>query len=133
MKTSYLIDTDWIIDHFNEVEKVTNELEKLAPEGLAVSIISLAELYEGIYYSRDPTRSERTLEDFLASGLAIFGIDEGICKIFGKERGKLRKQGKLIGDFDLLIASTCLYHNLTLLTNNRKHYEVVEGLKIISV
>jgi predicted nucleic acid-binding protein len=40
---------------------------------------------------------------------------------------------KLIGDFDLLIASTCLHHNLTLLTNNRKHYKMVEGLKILSL
>jgi len=133
MSVSYLIDTDWIIDHFNKIERVTKKLEELAPGGLALSIISLAELYEGIYYSRDPTRSERTLKDFLASGVVILGINEGICKIFGIERGKLRKQGKLIGDFDLLIASTCLYHDLSLLTNNRKHFELVERLEIISI
>jgi len=52
---------------------------------------------------------------------------------FGKERGGLRKKGRIIGDFDLLIASTCIYYDLIVLTNNRKHYEVVEGLKIISV
>jgi tRNA(fMet)-specific endonuclease VapC len=96
-------------------------------------IVSLAELYEGIYYSRDPTRSERILKDFLVSGVLVLGINEGICEIFGKERGKLRKQGKIIGDFDLLIASTCLYHDLSLLTNNRKHFEVMERLEIISV
>jgi len=39
----------------------------------------------------------------------------------------------MIGDFDLLIASTCLHHRLTLLTNNRKHYEMVDGLKILSL
>jgi len=133
MKPAYLIDTDWIIDHFNEVERITRKLEELAPEGLAVSIISLAELYEGIYYSRDPARSERNLKEFLDSSLTIFGITEGICTIFGKERGRLRKQGKIIGDFDLLIASTCLYHDLILLTNNRKHYEVVEELKVVSI
>jgi len=89
MKLSYLIDTDWIIDHFNKIERITRKLEELAPEGLAVSIISLAELYEGIYYSRDPVRSERKLKEFFDSGLRIFGITEGICKIFGKERGRL--------------------------------------------
>ena len=132
MSVSYIIDTDWIIDHFNKIEKVTKKLEELAPEGLALSIISLAELHEGIYYSRDPTRSERTLKDFLASGVVILGINEAISEIFGIERGKLRKQGKIIGDFDLLIASTCLYHDLSLLTNNRKHFELVERLEIIS-
>jgi len=54
MNVFYLIDTDWIIDHFNKVEKVTKKLEELTAQGLALSIISLAELYEGIYYSRDP-------------------------------------------------------------------------------
>jgi len=58
MNVSYLIDTDWVIDHFNKIEKVTRKLEELAPQGLALSIVSLAELYEGIYYSRDPVLSE---------------------------------------------------------------------------
>lgn len=32
----------------------------------------------------------------------------------------------MIGDFDLLIVTTCLHHHLTLLTNNRKHYKMVK-------
>lgn len=133
MNVSYLIDTDWIIDHFNKIEKVTRKLEELAPQGLALSIVSLAELYEGIYYSRDPVLSEEALKRFLAPNLVILGIDERIYRIFGKERGRLRWQGRIIGDFELLIASTCLYHNLTLLTNNARHFEAVENLKILSV
>jgi tRNA(fMet)-specific endonuclease VapC len=50
----YLIDTDWVIDHFHHIERVTRRLEELAPQGLALSIVSLAELYEGVYYARDP-------------------------------------------------------------------------------
>jgi len=133
MNVSYLIDTDWIIDHFNKIEKVTRKLEELAPQGLALSIVSLAELYEGIYYSRDPVLSEEALKRFLAPNLVILGIDERIYRIFGKERGRLRWQGRIIGDFELLIASTCLYHNLTLFTNNARHFEAVENLKILSV
>jgi len=132
MKVSYLVDTDWIIDHLNGIEKVTKKLEELASKGLAVSVISLAELYEGVYYSRNPAQSEKMLKEFL-DACTVLGIDEEVCKIFGKERGRLRRKGRMIGDFDLLIASTCLRHNLTLLTNNRRHYEAVEGLKIISV
>jgi len=128
----YLIDTDWIIDHLNGQEKVKKELEELAPEGLALSILSLAEVYEGVFYSRDPRKSEKALKEFLA-GLSILEIEEEICKIFGRERGKLRKKGKIIGDIDLLIASTCLHYKLTLLTNNVAHFARIENLKIISV
>jgi len=132
MKTSYLVDTDWVIDHFNKVDRVTQKLKELKPDGIVLSIISLAELYEGVYYSKDPATSQRLLTTFLIA-FPVLGIDEEISKIFGKERGKLRRAGRIISDFDLLIASTCLRHNLTLLTNNRKHYEVVEGLKMFSL
>ncbi len=121
---TYLIDTD---------DRVTRRLEELAPAGLALSIISLAELYEGVFYSRDPVESEAALQRFLDPELTILGMDEETCKIFGKERGRLRTAGALIGDCDLLIGSTALRHNLTLLTNNRRHFERIEGLRIESV
>jgi hypothetical protein len=46
--TGHLVDTDWIIDHLSGVTAVTTRLTTLRSAGLAVSIISLAELYEGI-------------------------------------------------------------------------------------
>jgi len=132
MKVAYLIDTDWIIDYLNDREPVASRLEELRGEGVGISIISLAELYEGVYNSRDPEDSENKLLGFL-SGVTILGIDEGICRTFGKERGKLRKRGLLIGDLDLFIASSSLYYELPLCTNNRRHYERIEGLRVISV
>ena len=45
----YLIDTDWVIDHPSGIEKVEKKLEELAPEGLALSIVSVAEVYEGVF------------------------------------------------------------------------------------
>lgn len=39
----YLIDTDWIIDHLKGNDRVVKKLEELAPEGMAISVISLAE------------------------------------------------------------------------------------------
>ena len=99
---------------------------------MAVSIISLAELYEGIYCSTKPIDNEKGVSDFLTS-VSILGIDEEICKVFGKERGRLRKRGETVSDFDLLIAATCLYYNITLLTNNQKHFKLVKGLNILSL
>jgi tRNA(fMet)-specific endonuclease VapC len=132
VRASYLVDTDWIIDHLNGVPAVSERLRELQPAGLAVSIISLAELYEGVHYSRDPARSETSLQQFLA-GLSILPIDDDVCRIFGRERGRLRQQGRTIGDFDLLIASTCLRHQLQICTNNRRHFEAVKGLSIVSI
>ena len=63
----------------------------------------------------------------------MLGIDEAISKVLGRERGRLRATGTLIGDLDLMIGATALHHNLTLLTNNRSHFERIEGLRIESI
>jgi predicted nucleic acid-binding protein len=67
VRTGYLVDTDWIFDHLSGVTAVTTRLTELRLAGLAVSIISLAELYEGVHYSRDPLRSDASLQQFLPS------------------------------------------------------------------
>ena len=132
MTPSYLIDTDWIIHYLNGQRETVKRLVSLRKEGLAISVISLAELYEGVYYSTNPEGDKKALDDFL-TGVSILGLEDEICKIFGKERGKLRKLKIVIGDFDLLIAATCLCYNLTLLTNNIRHFKMVEGLNIVSI
>ena len=132
MTPSYLIDTDWIIHYLNGQKEIVKRLVSLRKEGLAISVISLAELYEGVYYSTNPEGDKKALDDFL-TGVSILGLEDEICKIFGKERGKLRKLKIVIGDFDLLIAATCLCYNLTLLTNNIRHFRMVEGLNIVSI
>ena len=82
MSLRYLLDTDWVIDHFNGIEAITRRLEEFRPAGLALSVISLAELYEGLHYSRDPARSRAVLSRFLA-GVAVLPVDDGV---FGRER-----------------------------------------------
>lgn len=99
---SSLIDTDLIIDGLNNQPHVLAGLEKLAETGVAVSIISLGELYEGAYRDSDP-------EPRLASM-------------------RLRRQGQLIPDLDLLIAETAVAHDLALVTRNTRHFARITGL-----
>jgi len=132
MSPAHLLDTDWVIHYLNGQPAVVEKVDALRDDGLALSVISLAELYEGVYHSTNPEGNERALHDFLAD-VEIIGVDEAICKRFGRERGNLRKQRKTVGDFDLLIAATCLHSGFTLLTSNRRHFEEVEGLAIVSV
>ena len=128
----YLVDTDWAIDHMRRRELVVNRIRELAPFGLGISIVSLGELYEGEFNSATPEAEARVLRIFL-NGVEIIPLDETICRIFARERSRLRASGTLIGDMDILIGSTALRHGLTLLTNNRRHFERLDGLRIISV
>jgi tRNA(fMet)-specific endonuclease VapC len=132
MTPQYLVDTDWVIHYLNGRDDIVNRVRAVRPDGLGLSVVALAELYEGVYYSRDPDKDEQGLSDFLR-GVLVFGIDEETAQIFGRERGRLRAAGRLIGDADLLIAATALQYNLTLLSNNRRHFERIEGLHIESI
>jgi len=128
----YLVDTDWVIHYLNGHPGIVSRIQELSPQGIALSVVSLAELYEGVVYSRNPRDSEDALRDFLG-GVELLGIDENTARIFGRERGRLRAKGQAIGDFDLLIGATALRLSLTVLTNNRRHFEAIDQLQIISV
>ena len=132
MKPIYLVDTDWVIHYLNGHPGIVRRLDELKERGLALSVVSLAEIYEGIYYSTDPKGNEGDLNDFLR-GVVVIGIDEETCKVFGRERSRLRASRRTIGDLDLLIGSTALQHDLALLTNNRRHFELIEALIIQSM
>jgi len=132
MTLSYLVDTDWAVHWLHGNERIRQRMEELRGQGLALSAVSLAELWEGVHYSRDPLQSEHGLNDFLRR-VSFVSIVEETCKLFGKERGRLRAAGKRVADFDLIIGVTARRHDLTLLTNNRRHFENIEGLRIESV
>ena len=128
----YLVDTDWVIDYLNDVNRTVLRLDDLMPDGVGMSIVSLAEIYEGVFRGSDPQGAERQLQNFL-NDVAIVPLDDAICRIFTLERGRLRAPEFLTDNFDLLIGSTAIRHDLTLLTNNRRHFERLQGLSIISV
>jgi tRNA(fMet)-specific endonuclease VapC len=132
MTIAYLVDADWVVHYLNGHQDIVARLNVVKHPGLGLSTVSLGELYEGAYYSRDPLGDERGLQAFLY-GVTLLSLDEETAKIFGRARGRLRAQGLLIGDSDLWIAATALQYNLTLLTNNRRHFERIDGLRQESV
>ena len=69
----------------------------------------------------------------LLEAVTLLGVDEDTCKLFGEHRGRLRAARMLIGVSDLLIGATALQHDLTLMTNNRRHFDRVEGLRLESL
>ena len=128
----YLVDTDWTIDYLNGIGRIVQSLNNFLLEGVGISIISLAEIYEGMLGTISPEEYKQQLNAFLAS-VGVLSLDDSVCRTFALERRRLRAAGNIISDFDLLIGSTALRHDLTLLTHNRRHFERVQDLNIISV
>ena len=128
----YLVDTDRAVWWLRGTPAFVAQLRALRRHGLAVSAITLAELVTGIHRSANPSQSERVLVRFLriVSGLAF--TDE-IAHRFGRENAQLLSVGQAISQFDLAIAATALHYDLVLLTENRRHYERIPGLKLQSI
>ena len=126
------MDTDWVIDYLHNVQRIVRRIEELRSEGIGMSIISLAELHEGLIGSTDPQGDEGALRLFL-DAVEVVSLDDETCRMFGQERARLRVPGPPPGDMDLLIGSTALRHRLTVLTNNRRDFERMAGLTIESV
>jgi predicted nucleic acid-binding protein len=126
----YLLDTDWIVDILNGQERAIQTVLDLAPTGLAVSIITYGELYEGAAFANDPEPAIAGLRSFL-KGKTILSLTQPIMERFAQIRGSLPKPVRQqIGDLDILIAATCLEHNLTLLTRNLKDFQQIPTLKL---
>lgn len=119
----YLVDTSWIVEYLRGNQEIARRLHSLRVEGLAVAIVSVAELYEGVFRSNNPAANETWLKDFL-SGVTVLGVDHEVCRIFGAERARLRRTGMAGGDIDLLIAATAIYRKLTVLTLDRDFQRV---------
>lgn len=125
----YLVDSDWLIDVFLGIPTAVNLLAQLRDEGLAVSIISYGELFEGAVGAPNPAAELARFRRFLAR-LALLPLDDAVMERFAYLRAELRRRGQLIPDLDLLIAATALHHDLTLLTRNVRHFNRIPELRL---
>jgi predicted nucleic acid-binding protein len=81
----YLVDSDWLIDAFLGIPTAVDLLARLRGEGLAVSIISHGELFEGALGAPDPAAELARFRRFLAR-LAMLPLDEATMESFARIR-----------------------------------------------
>jgi predicted nucleic acid-binding protein len=115
-----------MVDYLNGKEDAIQLFSSLADSGIAISIITYAELYEGILGSRAQQERAQQLEELLQT-IDVLPIDFEVAQRFAIIRRDLRHRGQLIPDPDVFIAATALRHNLTLMTRDR-HFQRVESL-----
>ena len=125
----YLLDTDWIIDHLRGRLDAITLVQRLSPAGIAVSIITFGEVYEGIYFGNERQKHERGFREFLR-GAKVLGISRRTARHYARIRGTLRSQGMLIPQPDILIAATAISHGLELVTRNLRDFQRIPGLTL---
>jgi tRNA(fMet)-specific endonuclease VapC len=125
----YLLDTDTVIHILKGDPVVEVNLKKHIHDPIKIGTITLMELYYGAYKSQKVTSNLakiRTLEN----ALEVIPIGEEIAEIFGREKARLEKGGNPLDDFDLVLGCCALSYNLTLVTNNIRHFRRIEGLQV---
>lgn len=124
----YLLDTNICIYFFNGQFLLDEKIRFLGWKQLAISEITVAELLFGAYKSVQSERNRRRIESF-AEQISVLPISESL-HIFGREKARLQKLGTPIGDFDLLIGSTAITHDLILATRNTREFQRIEYINV---
>jgi tRNA(fMet)-specific endonuclease VapC len=96
---------------------------------LCISSITLAELMHGVEKSDKPDQILRHVEDFV-SRLFVPEYGNKAAAHYGDIRAVLERKGTPIGVNDLHIAGHARSEGLTLVTNNLKEFERVQGLRL---
>ena len=127
----YLVDTDWLIDHLAQAPAAEALLSELAGEGVAISIISYMEAYQGTLRSPNPAGAQARLQT-LANTVPVLPLSIAVAQRCARLREWLRTRGRRVRPraLDLLIAATALEYQLTLVTRNVDDYRDIPGLEL---
>ncbi len=123
-----LLDTDICIEllrgNFNVIERRQGYDEKVA-----ISFMTVAELFYGAEKSNDIGKNTNLIAEFLLT-VEIIHSDLEILIKFGKLKALLGKAGKILSDADIFIAATAIVKCKMLITGNVKHFKRIEELRI---
>jgi tRNA(fMet)-specific endonuclease VapC len=126
---SYLLDADWAINALARRRNADEILATLLPDGVAISWVTVGEIYEGAFGYPDPSAHLATFRELLRQ-LQILNPSDPIMERFAQIRSYLRQHGQMISDFDILLGATALQHDLTVLTYNTRHLRRIPNLKL---
>jgi predicted nucleic acid-binding protein len=119
----YLIDTNVLISYLRRDKKAISFLDSL--EKVVISTISAGEIYQGVRNKKEL----RLTKDFLSTYCRIISLDEQISGLSLELLEKyILSRGLLL--LDALIAATAIKYDLTLITSNSKHFEIIKELKV---
>ena len=120
---AYLVDTDVLIDVSRNNEAAIDFLDQLDDLWL-VSIITAMELMVGARNQQEVSEIDQLVTAYSVIPLAaeIGNSAYRLLKRYAKSHG--------LRVFDSLIAATALDEDLTLVTKNKKHFQMIDSLKL---
>ena len=126
----FLLDTDTAIGLLRNRETLPRTRFIEYAGAIAISSISVFELWYGAERSSDPTRNRHAVEELL-SLLTTLDFDLDAASQAAEIRAALAAAGTPIGSYDLQIAAIARCRGLTVVTGNTREFERVPGLRCV--
>jgi len=134
-----ILDSDYLIAGERQGLSVLQILEQIvATHGgieLGISVITVAELMHGAYRAKEHARQQRRLAfiDRLCKDVPVYPITLEIARHVGRLEGELADRGFTMAFEDLAVGITALQLGFGVATMNRRHYELIPGLNVVSI
>lgn len=127
---SFLLDTNICIYLIKKKpEHLLHRIKKYEHLISGISSITLSELEYGVQKSDYIEQNTVSLLRFLVQ-FNVVTFDEAAAHEYGLIRASLEKQGRVIGNMDMLIGAHARSLGCILVTNNEKEFKRIEGLKV---
>jgi tRNA(fMet)-specific endonuclease VapC len=130
MENSICVDTDILVDFLRNKEHAVKWFLKNKDKNLAITIINLFELYYGAYKSNKHKENLKSIEVLLYN-LKVLNLSIEIVNNAAKQYAKLEKEGMPLEFRDIFMGAITLNNGFTLKTKNKRHFERIEGLKLV--
>jgi tRNA(fMet)-specific endonuclease VapC len=125
----YLLDTDWIINLLAGKEDAEEKIQRIDPDDIAISLVTVAEIYESAFNFANPDAHIETFRSFFKN-FQLLNLNLPIMETFAEVRAHLRRRGQMISDIDIFLAATALHYDLVVLTFNKKHFARIPDLRV---
>ena len=123
----YLLDTSACIAIIRGNRQVQQKVLSVGRDNCMVSEMTIAELY----YGASKSGRVKHFEDVrnILRFFDVLPVFESL-PTYGRVKATLEAQGNRIDEMDLLIGSSALHHNMTIVTHNTKHLSRIPNIKI---
>ncbi|WP_412461271.1 type II toxin-antitoxin system tRNA(fMet)-specific endonuclease VapC [Pseudomonas sp. SC11] len=126
----FMLDTNMCIFTIKNRPEEVREAFKRHDGQMCISTLTLMELIYGAEKSSSPERNLVNVEGF-AARLDVLDYDQAAAAHTGQLRAELARMGKPIGPYDQMIAGHARSRGLTVVTNNRREFDRVPGLRVV--
>lgn len=126
----YMLDTNICIYAIkNKPKEVIERLKEHEPSEICISSVTYAELIHGVEKSKAVNKNRIALTLLLAD-IEILPFDANAAESYGEIRAELERKGNPIGPLDMMIAGHAKSLGYTVVTNNTKEFERINGLRL---